>query len=212
MLVWDLENLERLGLPPKSANNVLFNVKQYLPVRWIASNPKAYRDGDMPTEANFAKIDMSKDLSLCDVFCIVLDADKHVRESWDREAANPRSAARMTKVIFEVARAHHDKYQAQYDRYTLEFDKKLFIESANSFRHQLTGGIRPEVQSSANEQRKELLRLNLTHVFHEVYCKLKENFPQLPSFPKILSEQTELLQSRLDDAATASEDEEMEDN
>ncbi len=66
----------------------------------------------MPTEATFAKIDMSKDLSLCDVFAIVLDADKHVRESWDREAANPRSAARMIKVIFEVARAHHDKFQA----------------------------------------------------------------------------------------------------
>ncbi len=103
-------------------------------------------------------------------------------------------------------------FQAQYDRYTLEFDKRLFVESANSFRHQLTGGIRPEVQSSANEQRKELLRMNLTHVFHENYCKLKENFPPLPSFPKLLSEQTELLQSRLDDATTASEDEEMEDN
>ncbi len=33
MLVWDLEILEGLGLPPKSANIILFNVKQYLPVR-----------------------------------------------------------------------------------------------------------------------------------------------------------------------------------
>ncbi len=36
MLVWELEILEGLGLP-KSANIVLFNVKQYLPVRWIRS-------------------------------------------------------------------------------------------------------------------------------------------------------------------------------
>ncbi len=59
MLVWDLEILEGLGLPPKSANIILCNVKQYLPVRWIASKPKAYRDCDMPTEAAFASIDMS---------------------------------------------------------------------------------------------------------------------------------------------------------
>ena len=166
----------------------------------------------MPTEATFAKIDMSKDLSLCDVFAIVLDADKHVRESWDREAANPRSAARMIKVIFEVARAHHDKFQAQYDQFTLEFDKKLFVESADSFRHQLTGGIRPQSQENASEQKRELLRLNLTHVFHKIFCKLKENFPPLPSFPKIFTEQTGLLQNRLNNAMTVPEDVEMENN
>ena len=166
----------------------------------------------MPTEATFAKIDRAKDLSLCDVFSIVLDADKHVRESWDREATNPRSAARMTKVVFEVARVHHDKFQAQYDRCTLEVDKKFFVESANSFRHQLTGGMRPENQKSASEQWRELLRLNLTHVLHEFYCKLKENVPPLPSLPKILTEQAELLQTRLDNAMTVPEDVEMEDN
>ncbi len=83
--------------------------------------------------------------------------------------------------------------QPQYDHFTLEFDKKLFIESADSFRHQLTGGIRPQSQENASEQKRELLRLNLTHVFHEIYCKLKENFPPLPSFSKILTEQAELL-------------------
>ncbi len=210
MLVWDLEILEGLGLPPKSADIAIFNVKQYLPVRWIASNPKAYRDCDMPTEATFAKIDMTKDLLLCDVFSIVLDADKHVRESWDREAANPRSAARMTKVIFEIARAHHSKFQTQYDQYTLEFDEKLFVECANSFRHHLTGGMRPTSQQTAMGQRRELLRLNLTHVFHEIYCNLKENFPPLPSFPKILTEQTELMRRRLDTTMTDPEDVDMD--
>ena len=68
----------------------------------------------MPTEERFAENDMAKDLSLCDVIAVVLDADKHVRESWDREAANPRSAARMTKIIYEVARAHHNKFQALF--------------------------------------------------------------------------------------------------
>ncbi len=74
MLVWDLEILEGLGLPPKSADIAIFNVKQYLPVRWIASNPKAYRDCDMPTEATFAKIDMTKDLLLvmCSPLCSML--------------------------------------------------------------------------------------------------------------------------------------------
>ncbi len=67
-------------MPPESTDFLIFNVKQYSPVRWIASNPEAYREGDMPTEAKFAKIDMAKNLSLCDVLAVVLDADKHVRE------------------------------------------------------------------------------------------------------------------------------------
>ena len=77
LLVWDLEILEMLGLPPKSADIVLINVKQYLPVRWIASNTKEYRDGDLPAVADFDKIGMTEDLSLCDVFAILLAAGKH---------------------------------------------------------------------------------------------------------------------------------------
>ena len=40
-------------------------------------------------------------------------------------ATNPRSAARMAKVILEVARAHHGEFKAQYDHYTLEFVETL---------------------------------------------------------------------------------------
>ncbi len=140
----------------------------------------------MPAEAPFAKIDMAKDVSLCDVFAVVLDVDKHVRESWDREAANLPSAARGTKFIFEVALANHNNFQ-------------------------LTEGMRPENPNSATEQRKELWRLNLTHVFHEVYCKLKENFPTLNSHPKNLKERTKILQTRLNKAMTDSGDVEIED-
>ena len=78
----------------------------------------------------------------------------------------------MTKVFFQVVRAHHNKFQEQFDRFTLEFEHNFFVESTDSFRHQLTGGMRPENQKSATEQRKELFRLSLTHVFHEVHCKL----------------------------------------
>ncbi len=40
---------------------------------------RSIQAGDMPTEATFAKIDMAKDLLLCDVFEFVLDADKESR-------------------------------------------------------------------------------------------------------------------------------------
>ena len=92
-VIWDSEILEGLGLPPRDAGIVIFSLKGYLPVRWIAANPKFFRELSLPTNETLAKIDMSKDLSLADTFAIICDAEKHVRDSWGREEGNPRSAA-----------------------------------------------------------------------------------------------------------------------
>ena len=42
MLVWDVDDLESLGLPPEESDIVLFCVKHFLPVHWIVANPGAF--------------------------------------------------------------------------------------------------------------------------------------------------------------------------
>ncbi len=59
-MVWVSEILEGLRLPPRDADLVIFSLKHYLPVRWIAANPKGYRELSLPTNGTMAKIDMSK--------------------------------------------------------------------------------------------------------------------------------------------------------
>ncbi len=179
-VIWDSEILEGLGLPPRDADIVIFSLKHYLPVCWIAANHKGYRELSLPTNETLAKIDMSKDLSLADTFAIIFDADKHVRDSSGREEGNHRSAARMIKVVFEVAKQHHEKNQRQYDEFTLQLADQLFVDAVDSFRHQMTGGIRPLKKDALEDQKSELLRLNLNRVFHEVYCKPKKSFPHCP--------------------------------
>ncbi len=100
-----------MGLPPRDADIVIFSLKLYLPVRWIAASPKGFRERSLPTNETLAKIDMSKDLSLADTSATIFHADKHVRDSWGREEGNPRSPARMIKGVFEVAKQHHEKHQ-----------------------------------------------------------------------------------------------------
>ena len=99
----------------------------------------------------------------------------------------------MIKVVSEVAKQHHEKNQRQYDEFTLQFADQLFIDAVQSFLHHMTGGIRPLKRVALESQKSELLCLNLNRVFHEVYCKPKEKFPPLPSFLKVLQEQTDLL-------------------
>ncbi len=159
-VIWDSEILEGLGLLPRDADIVIFSLKHYLPVRWIAANPKGYRELSLPTNETLSKIHMSKYLSLADTFAIIFDADKHVRDSWGREEGNPRSAARMIKVVFEVAKQHHEKNQRQYDEFTLEFADQLFVDAVDTFRHQMTGGIRPSKKDALRGCLKRIRRVS----------------------------------------------------
>ncbi len=76
----------------------------------------------------------------------------------------------------------------------MQFAVELFLDAVGSFRHELTGGVRLLKQDATEDQKSDLLRLNLTErVSHGIYCKPREKFPPLPSFSKALQEQTGLL-------------------
>ncbi len=125
-VVWDLEDLEGIGLPHRDCNHVIFSLKNYLPVRWIAANPQAYADLEAPSEESLQRVDVEKNLALNDVFAIVMGADKFVEGSWERSSDDPRMRARMTDIIYKVAKQHHQRFADNYLNVQLSFSSKLF--------------------------------------------------------------------------------------
>ena len=172
-VVWDLEDLESLGLPHKNSNHVIFSVKNYLPVRWIAANPTAFRQVEAPTEESLKGV-VEEYLPLCSVFSVMMAADEFVENSWERSSDDPRMRARMIDVVYKVARQHHDRFAGQYSPFQLSFSSKIFFGVTDYFRQPFTGGVRPRERKTAEQQRAELLRVNVNRVIHETYCQLKE--------------------------------------
>ena len=196
-LIWDVDELEGVGLPHENQDVVVFAVKYYLPVRWIAANPSAYLRDELPTIESFTKLDVTMSLSVADVFALFLNADEHCRDSWERSSDDPRERARMLDFINKIARQHHRRYEDQYDAFTLRIATPLQLRVIASFRHPFTGGIKPKKRVNAQQQRAELLRTNVNRVIHEIYSQNKESFHPLPSFNDRLEEQFNLLEERV---------------
>ncbi len=194
-VVWDLEDLESLCLPHKNSNHVMFCVKNYLPVRWIAANPTAFRQVEAPTEESLKGV-VEEYLPLCSVFSVMMAADEFVENSWERSSDDPRMRARMIDVVYKVARQHHDGFAVQYSPFQLSFSSKIFISVTDYLRQPFTGGLRPRERKTAEQQRAELLRVNVNRVMHETYCQMKDGFAPLPSFKKRLNEQFTILEER----------------
>ena len=81
MLVWDIDNLESVGLPHHDADIVIFSVNHYLPVRWIAENAKSFRDGILPSPESLSRLNPTASLSLDQVFTGIMSADRQTSDS-----------------------------------------------------------------------------------------------------------------------------------
>ena len=178
---------------------MIFCLKSYLPVRWIAANPPAHAELETPSGDALQRVDVEKNLSLNDVFAIVMGADKFVESSWERSSDDPRMRARMFDMIYKVARQHHQRFADHHLNVQLSFSSKLFINVVERFRHPLTGGLRPKEKKTAGQQRAELLRVKVNRVLHETYRQEKEGFDPLPSFKKRLAEQFAFLKERAEE-------------
>ena len=164
--MWDVHELDSLGLPPQDQDIVIFAVKFYLPVRWIVGNSKAFIRQDAPTAASFTELDVNRNLSLSDIFSVCVAADDHSRDSWDRSSDNPRERVHMIDFIHKIARQHLERYAELYNQYTLLVTVPLCQRVVASFRH--PRGIKPKRRQQAMQQRAELLRTNVNRVMHEV--------------------------------------------
>ncbi len=96
---------------------------------------------------------MSEELSLPDTFATIRYRDEHVRDSLDRRNDNPNSAARVVKVNYGVSVQHHERYEKQYDDFTWQVSDNLFLETANSFRHPITGRLTMTEKNKVQEQK-----------------------------------------------------------
>ncbi len=189
-LVWDVDELEGVGLPHESQDIIIFAVKYYLPVRWIMDNSVAYLRDELPTVKSFKKLDVTTSLSVADVFAFFVNADEHCRDSWERSSDDPRERARMLDFIYKIARQHHRRYVDQYDAFTLRLAVPVHVRVAASFRHPFTGGIKPKKRVNA-QCCAVLLRTNVNRVIHEVCCQNKESFYPLP--PSMIASRSNLI-------------------
>ncbi len=126
ILVWEIDELESLGLPPKDADIVIFSVKHYLLVRWIVANPEAFRENKVPTADSFAKLNLIRSMSLSETFAICLDADSHSRDSWERSVDDPKMRAYLLDYIYKIARQHRSLFENAYAPFQLRY-KPPFI-------------------------------------------------------------------------------------
>ncbi len=104
----------------------------------------------------------------------------------------------MIDFVYKIARQHHQVFAEVYNRYTLLVTAPLCQRVIASFRHPLTGGIKPKRRQLALQQRAELLRTNVNRVMHEIYCQNKESFDPLPSFNSRLDEQFRFIEQRVE--------------
>ncbi len=180
MLVWDTEDLECVDLPHNDGDIVMFSVKYYLPVRWIAENGKVFKEGALPSAESLNRLNPTASLSLNDVFATIMGAYQHTSGMWERNSDNPPERARMIDIVYKVARQHQYLFENAYAPFQLQFNCKLFLKVAGSFRQPFTGGIRPKKRVTTEQQRAELLRTNVNRVNYEVYCHYKEWFDPMP--------------------------------
>ena len=195
-LIWDVDELEGVGLPHENQDVIVFAVKFYLPVRWMTANKTAYLQDELPSKKSFKKLDVTMSLSVADVFALFINADEHCRESRERSSDDPRERVRMLNFIYKIARQHNRRYEDQCEVYTLKMLARSRTKVIASFRHPFTGGIKPNKRVNAQQQRAELLRTNVNRVIHVVYCQNKVSFDPLPSFNDRLEEQFNLLEER----------------
>ena len=83
-VVWDLNEYESLRVPHRKLDHVIFSLKSYLPVRWIAANPKVFRGLEIPSADSFQRLDVDRSSALNDVFATVMSADSFVESSRER--------------------------------------------------------------------------------------------------------------------------------
>ena len=121
MLVWEVDELESLGLPPKEADIVIFSVKHYLPVLWIVGNPKAFQNKDVPTADSFAQLNLARSMSLSETFAICMNADSHSRDTWERSVDDPKVRVYMLDFIYKIARQHHNLFENSYASFQLRY-------------------------------------------------------------------------------------------
>ncbi len=137
------------------------------------ANPEAFKEKNVPTADSFAKMNLTRSMSLSETFAICLDTDSHSRDSWERSVDDPKMRAYMLDYIYKIARQYQSLFENSYAPFQLRYKPHFFLDVVDSFRHPFTGGLRPKKRATPEQQRGELLKTNVNRVLHEMYCQIK---------------------------------------
>ena len=83
-LIWNVEEIQSIGLTEGQQNDTLLVVSSMLALRWIEENIAKYWESEAPTVETIHAIDYSRRLELFETACKEFSAPMEVRQVWGR--------------------------------------------------------------------------------------------------------------------------------
>ena len=201
-LVWDMEEIQSIGLPDHRQKVTILVVSTMLALRWIEENITKYREAGTPTAESIYAIDYSRRLELFETACKVFAIPTEVRHVWSRLRYFPWFRATLTSWLYMTTKDHMRKHQKEYRQFQAEIGPEAFKRPLLTHRNAITTGWkRVGKMSRDNTKARELileedLAKNVSLSLHNSFCLNRESrVKALPNQAKRLQEQREWMRS-----------------
>ena len=201
-LVWDVEEIQSIGLPDHQQKVTILVVSTMLASRWIEENVTKYRESKAPTVESIHAIDYNKRLELFETACKVFAIPMEVRQVWSRIRFFPWFRATLTSWLYMVTKDQMKKYQKEDRQFLAEIGPEAFKRPLLTHRNAITTGWRRVGRVSRNNTQaresilEEYLAKNVSLSLQNSFCLNRESRVKgLPNQAKRLQEQREWMRS-----------------
>ena len=201
-LVWDVEEIQSIGLPDHQQKVTILVVSTMLASRWIEENVTKYRESKAPTAESIHAIDYNKRLELFETACKVFAIPMEVRQVWSRIRFFPWFRATLTSWLYMVTKDHMKKYQKEDRQFLAEIGPEAFKRPLLTHRNAITTGWKRVGRVSRNNTKAresildEYLAKNVSLSLQNSFCLNRESKVKgLPNQAKRLQEQREWMRS-----------------
>ena len=139
-LVWDVEEIQSIGLPDHQQNVTILVVSTMLALRWIEENVTKYGESKAATAESIHAIDYSRRLELFETVCKVFAIPMEVRHVWSRIRFFPWFRATLTSWLYIATKDHMKNYQKEYRQFLAEISPEDFKRPLLTLRNGITTG------------------------------------------------------------------------
>ena len=201
-LVWDVEEIQSIGLSDHQQKVTILVVSTMLALRWIEENVTKYRESKTPTAESIYAIDYSRRLELFETVCKVFAIPMEVRHVWSRIRFFPWFRATLTSWLYIATKDYMKKHQKEYRQFLAEIGPEAFKGSLLTLQNAITTGwkrvgrvSRDNTKAGESILEKDLAK-NVSLSLHNSFCLNRElKTKGLPNQATRLQEQKEWMQS-----------------
>ena len=201
-LVWDVEEVQSIGLPDHQQKVTILVVSTMLALRWIEENVTKYRESKTPTAESIHAIYYSRRLELFEFVCKVFAIPMEVRHVWSCIGFSPWFRATLTSWLYMATKDHMKKYQKENRQFLAEIGHEAFKRHLLTHWNAITTGWKrvgrvPRDKTKARELILEVdLAQNVSLSLHNSFCLNRElKTKGLPNQATRLQEQKERMRS-----------------